>query len=140
MYSPGLTYTFSLLFHHDLICDPGHIPESHGNGGLTYIPVGPNVAVMVDCSHGNSLKQHKNQMKVAEDVAAQVSDGSRKILGVMVESFLVEGNQKCDPGVTDTSKLVYGQSITDACIDFATCEALLNKLAMAVRDRRKKTG
>lgn len=67
-----------------------------------------NQAVMVDCSHGNSSKLHKNQPIVAADVAKQISGGSNAIMGVMIESNLVEGNQKMDPGKTDVSKLVYG--------------------------------
>ena len=73
---------------------------------------------------------------MAADVAAQIAAGSRAVNGVMVESFLVEGSQKHEPGVTDPCKLVYGQSITDACVDFATTEALLDNLAAAVRTRR----
>ena len=92
--------------------------------------------VMIDCSHGNSQKNHKNQPNVCANVAEQIAKGSRAINGVMVESFLVEGNQKCDPGVTDVTKLTYGQSITDACVDFPTTEQMLEKLAEAVRTRR----
>jgi len=94
-------------------------------------------AVMVDCSHGNSLKQHKNQPLVARDLAKQISGGSMGVMGIMVESNLVEGNQKMDPGKTDLSKLARGQSITDACIDFKTTEDLLEEMAQAVRVRRK---
>ena len=67
---------------------------------------------MVDCSHGNSLKDYKKQPAVAESVAAQLESGSRSIAGVMIESHLVEGRQDAKPGAT----LAYGQSITDACV------------------------
>ena len=96
-----------------------------------------HTAVMVDCSHANSSKQHKNQPVVARDLASQIASGSRNVMGLMVESNLVEGNQKMDPGKTDVSKLVRGQSITDACIDVPTTERLLEDIAEAVRQRRK---
>jgi 3-deoxy-7-phosphoheptulonate synthase len=97
-----------------------------------------NQAVMIDCSHGNSQKLHKNQPIVNHDISEQLANGSRAIMGIMVESNLVEGNQKCDPGITDVKKLIYGQSITDACIDFPTTETLLEELASGVRARRSK--
>ena len=95
-----------------------------------------NQAVMIDCSHGNSSKLHKNQPIVAADIAKQISNGSNSIMGVMIESNLVEGNQKMDPGKTEVSKLVYGQSITDACIHFPDTKASLEGLANAVKARR----
>jgi 3-deoxy-7-phosphoheptulonate synthase len=88
---------------------------------------------MVDCSHGNSDKDHKRQPAVARDVAQQVAAGARDIFGVMLESHLVEGNQKQQAG----SELVYGQSITDACIGWEDTAAVLEELAAAVATRRK---
>jgi 3-deoxy-7-phosphoheptulonate synthase len=85
--------------------------------------------LMVDCSHGNSNKDYRRQGEVLEAVASQVRDGSKAILGVMLESHLVAGNQKLP---ADLNKLTYGQSITDACIDLATTESLLNDLAATV--------
>ena len=85
--------------------------------------------LMVDCSHGNSNKDYRRQGEVLEAVASQVRDGSKAILGVMLESHLVAGNQKLPE---DLSKLTYGQSITDACIDLASTESLLNDLAATV--------
>ncbi|MEB3241373.1 MAG: 3-deoxy-7-phosphoheptulonate synthase [Synechococcus sp.] len=85
--------------------------------------------VMVDCSHGNSKKDYRRQGEVLESVAAQVRAGSRSVLGVMLESNIVAGNQKLP---SDLSQLTYGQSITDACIDLATTETLLQQLAAAV--------
>ncbi len=91
-----------------------------------------NSGIMVDCSHGNSRKLHKNQLKVVMDLARQISFGEEKIVGVMLESNLEEGRQDYVPG----SALVYGQSITDACIDWEDTEHALRTLAEAVRERR----
>ena len=88
--------------------------------------------VMIDCSHANSLKDHTRQGLVCRDVAAQIAAGNRNIIGVMIESNLVAGAQKLLPG----QPLVYGQSITDGCIDWAETHTLLAELAAAVRARR----
>jgi 3-deoxy-7-phosphoheptulonate synthase len=89
--------------------------------------------VMVDCSHGNSGKDYARQPIAARDVAAQVAAGSEEIFGLMLESHLVEGSQKLEPGLP----LVYGQSITDACISWESTVDLLEELAAAVRQRRR---
>ena len=89
--------------------------------------------IMIDCSHANSQKDYRRQAAVCRDIAAQVAAGNRKIVGVMLESNLVAGAQKLVPG----QPLVYGQSITDACIDWNQTHALLEDLAAAVRSRRK---
>jgi 3-deoxy-7-phosphoheptulonate synthase len=89
--------------------------------------------VMVDCSHGNSSKDHARQPIVAHDIATQIAAGSEQIFGVMIESHLVEGRQNQQPG----QPLAYGQSITDACISWETTEDVLEELAAAVRERRK---
>jgi len=88
--------------------------------------------VMVDCSHGNSRKDFKNQPGVAEAVAEQIAGGSKAIGGVMIESHLVEGKQSVAP----VAELVHGQSITDACVGWETTEIMLATLAQAVRTRR----
>ncbi len=88
--------------------------------------------VMVDCSHSNSNKDHKRQPEVCRDVAKQIAGGTREIFGVMLESNLVEGAQKLSRG----KALTYGQSITDACMDWKTTEQLLGELAAAVRARK----
>jgi 3-deoxy-7-phosphoheptulonate synthase len=88
---------------------------------------------MVDCSHGNSNKDYRRQADVLRSVAQQVSGGSRQVMGVMIESHLVAGNQKIP---SDLSQLTYGQSVTDACIDLASTLALLEELAEAVRAAR----
>ncbi|PIE00340.1 MAG: 3-deoxy-7-phosphoheptulonate synthase [Thiothrix nivea] len=92
--------------------------------------------LMIDCSHANSGKDYRQQPKVAEDVAQQLAAGNRAICGVMIESHLVEGNQKADG--KQREDLVYGQSITDACINWETTEQVLRELAAAVRQRRAK--
>ena len=87
--------------------------------------------VMVDASHGNSGKDYRRQPAVADALASQVS-GEPGIIGVMLESFLAAGRQ--EPG--DPGRLVYGQSVTDACLDIETTAEVLHGLAAAVRERR----
>lgn len=94
---------------------------------------GVQASVMVDCSHANSGKKHENQPRVAEAVAEQVAGGSRAITGVMLESFLVAGRQDPKPG----EPLTYGQSITDACLDWDATLPVLRSLARAAQARRK---
>jgi len=89
-------------------------------------------SIMVDMSHGNSSKQHKKQIDVCKNIADQISAGEDRITGVMIESNLVEGNQKAD----DLGNLVYGKSITDACINWQDTVDCLHRLAEAV-DKRK---
>jgi 3-deoxy-7-phosphoheptulonate synthase len=87
--------------------------------------------VMVDCSHANSSKQHERQLVVADELSRQWQAGRRQVFGVMVESHLKGGAQKFSPGKDDPTQLEYGQSITDACIDWAQTEGLLAALAAA---------
>jgi 3-deoxy-7-phosphoheptulonate synthase len=95
--------------------------------------------LMVDCSHANSNKQHERQLDVARDIAAQIGGGSRRIFGVMVESHLKAGAQKFNAGKDDPSTLVYGQSITDACIGWDDSLSVLEVLSSAVKARRAAT-
>jgi 3-deoxy-7-phosphoheptulonate synthase len=88
--------------------------------------------IMIDCSHANSNKDYKRQGLVCRDVASQVAAGNRNIIGVMLESNLVAGAQRLVPG----QPLVYGQSITDGCMDWAETYTLLGELANAARCRR----
>jgi 3-deoxy-7-phosphoheptulonate synthase len=88
--------------------------------------------IMIDFSHANSNKDYKRQAVVCHDVAAQIAAGNRDIIGVMIESNLVAGAQKLEDG----KPLTYGQSITDACIDWNETHGLLKELAGAVRARR----
>jgi len=90
--------------------------------------------VVVDASHGNSQKNHLRQIDVVRDLAGQVAGGEQAIRGVMVESNLVAGRQDLDQRQPEA--LEYGKSVTDACVDPATTEAMLAELADAVRARR----
>ena len=90
------------------------------------------VAIVVDCSHANSGKDYERQAIVCRDIAGQVAGGESAIIGVMLESHLVAGTQKVVAGNT----LTYGQSITDACMNWETTAELLDELALAVRKRR----
>ena len=90
-------------------------------------------SLMVDMSHGNSQKQFKKQLLVNKDIADQIASGERSIFGVMIESNLVEGNQSIGP----KESLTYGQSITDACVNWEDTEIMLNLLSSAVKSRRK---
>lgn len=92
--------------------------------------------LMVDCSHANSRKRHDKQLEVARDIAAQISDGSQRIFGVMLESHLQAGSQTFNPGQDDPSGLLYGKSITDACIGWPESLEALRLLSAAVRQRR----
>ena len=119
----------------------GHLVLRGGKGGTNYHAEAVEAAaaalgkaglparLMVDCSHGNSNKDYRRQAEVVDQVAAQLKDGSGHVMGVMIESHLVAGNQAIP---ADLSQLTYGQSITDACIDLATTRVLLEQLAEAV--------
>ncbi len=96
---------------------------------------GVNPRVMIDCSHANSNKDYTRQGPVCRDVARQIRNGNRNIMGVMLESNLVEGAQK----LTNGAALTYGQSITDACIGWEETQELLAELAAAVRFGRLQT-
>lgn len=87
--------------------------------------------VMIDCSHANSRKLHRRQRYVCRDICAQLQDGDSRIMGVMIESNLVEGNQN-----PSNKPLVRGQSVTDACISWEDTVPMLEQLAQAVKARR----
>jgi 3-deoxy-7-phosphoheptulonate synthase len=89
--------------------------------------------LMIDCSHANAAKQYRRQIDVARDIAGQMAGGERRIVGVMVESHLVEGRQDLEPG----RPLQFGQSITDACLGWSDSADLLAALAEGVKNRRK---
>jgi 3-deoxy-7-phosphoheptulonate synthase len=89
--------------------------------------------LMIDCSHANAAKDYRRQTGVAADIGRQIADGERRIVGVMVESHLVEGRQDLSPG----KSLVFGQSITDSCLGWDESVRLLEGLADAVKARRK---
>ena len=88
--------------------------------------------IMIDFSHANSSKQFKKQMEVGADVCQQIAGGENAIMGVMIESHLVEGNQSLESG----EPLTYGKSVTDACIGWEDTETILRQLADAVKARR----
>jgi 3-deoxy-7-phosphoheptulonate synthase len=108
-----------------------HVARVVGDLGTAHV----TPRVMIDCSHANSGKDHNREPIVLRDVVGQLEAGSTSIFGVMLESFLVAGRQTVTPG----KSLVYGQSITDACLDWDTTSALLVELATAVRARRGAT-
>ena len=97
-------------------------------GAGTGIPT----CMMIDASHGNSSKRYENQPGVVDAIAQQIEAGDRRVGGLMVESHLVAGRQDLVPG----KPLVYGQSITDACIDWDASIRVLDRLALAVERRR----
>jgi 3-deoxy-7-phosphoheptulonate synthase len=116
---------------------------------------GLNARLMIDCSHGNSEKNHKNQPKVARVLAEQIEAGETAIMGVMIESNIHEGNQKVPKEgkdgrlrsqskssrlLTESPGLKYGVSITDACINWEDTETVLADLAQAVAKRRALNG
>jgi len=107
--------------------EPNYSAEHVRDAVAQLTKAGVSPRLMVDCSHANSRKDYTRQMEVAQDVAAQIRNGEQNIMGVMVESHLVEGRQ--DKPET------YGQSITDACIGWDTTEEMLALLADAVRNR-----
>jgi 3-deoxy-7-phosphoheptulonate synthase len=107
-----------------------HVPEVE-DALVTLGIAGLPERVVIDASHDNSGKDPEKQFFAAGDIADQVADGNKAIVGVMLESFLVEGRQDLKPGV----ELTYGQSITDACIDWDDTVAVLDRLASAVEAR-----
>ncbi|MDH5392871.1 MAG: 3-deoxy-7-phosphoheptulonate synthase [Gammaproteobacteria bacterium] len=122
-----------------------HIILRGGNGQPNYDAASINHAaaelennhqaarIMVDCSHANSNKDYKKQIEVCHDLANQIAAGDQRIFGLMIESHLVEGRQNIDDEC-----LVYGKSITDACVGWDASVDMLDELASAVRERRKK--
>ncbi|MCL6484186.1 MAG: 3-deoxy-7-phosphoheptulonate synthase AroG [Janthinobacterium lividum] len=92
--------------------------------------------LMIDASHANSSKKPENQIPVCADIASQVAGGDSRIVGVMVESHLVAGRQDLIEG----KELIYGQSVTDGCIDWSASVAVLENLAAAVKLRRLQGG
>jgi 3-deoxy-7-phosphoheptulonate synthase len=93
---------------------------------------GLSTCMMIDASHGNSSKRFENQPDVVDAIAQQIESGDQRIGGIMVESHLVAGRQDLAPG----KSLVYGQSITDGCIDWDTSVRVLERLAEAAQRRR----
>ncbi len=121
-------------------CKPGN-PHGHvilrGGKAPNYSPAdvaqcekemeqaGLRPSLMVDCSHGNSNKDYRRQPAVAESVVAQIKDGNRSIIGLMIESNIHEGNQSSEQ---PRSEMKYGVSVTDACISWEMTDALLREI------------
>ncbi|WP_145599902.1 3-deoxy-7-phosphoheptulonate synthase AroG [Yersinia frederiksenii] len=106
-----------------------HVAEV--KAGLSKAGLEPQI--MIDFSHANSSKQFKKQMEVGTDVCRQIAQGEKSIMGVMIESHLVEGNQNLE----SDEPLTYGKSVTDACIGWEDTEVLLRQLSNAVKARRQ---
>jgi 3-deoxy-7-phosphoheptulonate synthase len=113
---------------------PNHDAASVDAAAKNLAEAGIPARLMIDFSHGNSAKDAEKQVDVGREVAAQVAGGDGRIFGVMVESHLKAGRQDLLPG----KELVYGQSITDACLGWEDSNKLLDALADAVRKRRLK--
>jgi 3-deoxy-7-phosphoheptulonate synthase len=111
---------------------PNYDAASVGRALAALRAAGVPPRLMIDTSHGNSEKDHRRQPIVAREIAAQVAQGESGIFGVMMESFLVDGRQD----LRDRASLVYGQSITDACMSWDMTVPVLEELAQAVRSRR----
>ncbi len=118
---------------------PNYSQESLDKAAKALTKQGQPTRAMVDCSHGNTSKDYRRQPIVLEDVAQQLVQGSSHVMGVMIESHLVEGNQSL-PDLDEVADhkqvldyLTYGQSITDACVDFDTTVDMLRSLARSVR-------
>jgi 3-deoxy-7-phosphoheptulonate synthase len=110
---------------------PNYDADHVGKVSARLAAKGLHESVMVDCSHGNSHKDHEKQAIVAAAICEQVAAGSRRIFGAMLESHLVGGRQDYVPG----QPAVYGQSITDACLSLQDTEPLLERFALAQRAR-----
>ncbi|KAJ3484260.1 hypothetical protein NLI96_g5761 [Meripilus lineatus] len=115
---------------------PNYSAEFVRDCGEKLLKAGFPAKIMIDCSHGNSSKQHRKQIEVAEDIAKQLESGdtSNMIMGVMIESNLVEGRQDIPP--SGPAGLIYGQSVTDACISWEQTVPILERLREGVRGRR----
>ncbi len=112
---------------------PNYDAESVNKAAQQLEKANLNNKIMIDCSHANSGKDHTKQADVCRDIAGQISNGDSRIFGIMLESHLVAGRQN----IVEGKDLIYGQSITDACIDWNETEVLVKEMAEAVKARRK---
>ncbi len=112
--------------------EPNYDAESVNTVAAELEKAGLPPNIMIDLSHANSRKQHDAQVSVAEAVAEQIESGDKRIIGVMLESHLIAGRQDVKPD----QELVYGQSITDACLGWEDTTVLLERLASASGKRR----
>jgi 3-deoxy-7-phosphoheptulonate synthase len=111
---------------------PNHDAASVRKALAALRDAGVQPRLLIDASHGNSGKDYGRQPRVAAEIAAQVVQGERGIVGVMIESFIAEGRQD----LRDPTRLIYGQSITDACLGWEATVPVLEELAAAARARR----
>jgi 3-deoxy-7-phosphoheptulonate synthase len=111
---------------------PNYNATSVGLAAASLREKGLPVAIMIDASHANSDKDYRKQIDVVENIAGQVSRGSAAIMGVMIESNLLEGSQEFRPGERHDPRI----SITDACVNLDDSAQMLDLLAASVRDRR----
>ncbi|MBI1892308.1 MAG: 3-deoxy-7-phosphoheptulonate synthase [Burkholderiales bacterium] len=120
--------------HGHLILRGGQAPnygaDSVAQAEILLRKAGLPASIVVDCSHGNSNKDHKRQVGVLHEVVRQIREGNQSLVGMMIESNIVEGAQKIQP---DLSALVYGQSVTDACIGWEDTESAIREAAVALR-------
>ncbi|MGH7735354.1 MAG: 3-deoxy-7-phosphoheptulonate synthase, partial [Gemmatimonadales bacterium] len=116
---------------------PNYASEQVAEAAAVLRKAGIESRMLIDCSHDNSGKSHLKQRGVIDEVAHQIENGSPHVLGAMIESNLVAGRQELNEGAT-RGDLVYGQSITDACVDLATTADMLGALAGAVSASRGK--
>ena len=114
---------------------PNYNAESIAHAAEMIGRAGQAARFMVDCSHANSGKSHIQQETVCRNVIEQIANGEKHILGLMMESNLVAGRQNQEAG----KELVYGQSITDACMAWDNSELILRELAAAIRSRRQQS-
>ncbi|SDZ06658.1 3-deoxy-D-arabinoheptulosonate-7-phosphate synthase [Amycolatopsis xylanica] len=113
---------------------PNYDPDTVSDTLARLAAAGLPERVIIDASHGNSSKDHVRQGEVVREIAARLASGERGIAGLMMESFLVGGRQ--DLSLGHAADLTYGQSITDACMDWDTTASLLDTLAAAITSRR----
>jgi 3-deoxy-7-phosphoheptulonate synthase len=115
---------------------PNYDADSVNVAAAALAESGQRGKLMIDCSHANSGKSHEQQVVVCRNVAEQIARGDKRIFGIMLESHLLAGRQDMDHADT-IDDLVYGQSVTDACMGWEESEVLLRELAEAVRKRRQ---
>jgi 3-deoxy-7-phosphoheptulonate synthase len=114
--------------------NPNYDSENVAAAAKSMAEAGVPARIMIDCSHGNSGKEPQKQVEVGQQVAAQIADGDARIFGIMIESHLKAGRQDLMPG----KPLIYGLSITDACVGWEDTRDVIEALADAVRRRRLK--
>ena len=114
--------------------DTNYDPHSIDEAAARLENAGLAARIMVDCSHANSRKQHRNQIEVGHTLIRQMTAGDVRIIGIMIESHLLPGRQD----VVSGTPLTYGQSITDACLGWKETQPLLASFAKAVRARRAR--